>query len=389
MLICSTCMEKEIEWSDGSTKYQWCDDCVPRGCSCEQEHFFIKSDSDITNEDSFTFKEDLNKIKIRLEKDTNSIEIYLSETGVSYNKKDDSYTLELNNTDYKIIDNLLLFNENFINTLLKNKEYSLMLQYVDSKKRTYPCCEVMYLEETYKKEEGEIHFSLYYNQYLLIQEIYKNGNFRAYPVTNIGTKEIDNSNAIYYDKTGFTYDGSNLDLLITEHESKDKEFLFLNKFIFNTYENVIFENFNNNIDTNKYKSEINEYNDDIGFYFEMYSLKNKTAEELYVQDYIRTLLIEYFRKIFQMQDKTDIELFDLLVEYHKVNDSVKYSDALDSSIHYGCDCGCGGDSITDEDFEMADLNIDKRKRLFIEIFKIAYYTVIEKDIDEDLQIIKR
>jgi hypothetical protein len=382
-------MEKEIEWSDGSTKYQWCNDCVPRGCSCEQEHFFIKSDSDIKDRDYFTFKEDLNEIKIRLEKDINSIEIYLSETGVSYSEKDDSYILELNDTNYKIIDNYLLFNENFINTLLNNTEYSLMLQYVDNKKRPYPCCEVMHLEETYKKEKGEIHFSLYHNQYLLIHEVYKNGNFRAYPLNNMDTKEIDNSNAVYYNKTGFSYDSSNLDLLITEYEAKDEEFLFLNKFVFNTYENTIFEELEKSIDITKYKSEIEEYNDDIGFYFEMYSLNNKTVEELYVQGCIQTLLMEHFRKIFNGQDKTDFELFDLLIKYHKINDSVKYSDALDSSIHYGCDCGCGGDSLTDEDFDRAGVSIDKRKNLFIEIFKIVYYTVITKDRDEELSIVKR
>lgn len=40
MYVCSTCLEKTSIWTNMSTKYQYCNDCVPRGCNCNNESIF-------------------------------------------------------------------------------------------------------------------------------------------------------------------------------------------------------------------------------------------------------------------------------------------------------------------------------------------------------------
>ena len=47
MLFCSSCFENEASFFAGDSKDQWCNSCVPRGCSCNEELLFYREPQSI------------------------------------------------------------------------------------------------------------------------------------------------------------------------------------------------------------------------------------------------------------------------------------------------------------------------------------------------------
>lgn len=345
MLVCSDCLKNEAVWSDGSTKYVWCDDCVPRGCSCNEESFCKITKEYQEQYDCLTYEESIEDIKLRINKHPNNIQILYSKSGVKFSDDIGTFVIHSDKCNYEVIDNSLLFDNEFVSNLLSSEESSIKVKYIDDEGRESPCAEIMYLDDDMIKREGDLFYSLLHNTYITIGEIYHNKSFVAYPTSFFkdGKSNVDYSNPLFYPREGIIFDSELIDIVINKYEAEDLEFLLLKDLIFSTSCSSIF----------------NEYNNDLSSYFTEYSLESRTEDELFAQDIVKVKLIEMFSKTLKINPETQIKLFELLVKFHKINDILKYDDT----------------------FEHSSNMIINRKDIFNDIFQIIYNNIIKVDIE--------
>jgi len=371
MLVCSECLEKEIKWSDGASKYSWCDDCVPRGCSCNYEVFCHITEKSVKDGDT-SLKDSIEYMQDTITKYSDNIKLYLSKIGVELDKNQDIYVIHLEKCNYEIIDNKKIFEENFIKEILNNKKYSLKMINVDEIGREYPCVEIMELGENIIKEKGEVFFSLHHNMYCLIGDIYHNGNFRVYPITDIDKKEIDNCNPIHYKKNGFVTNELYMDLLISEYEAKDEEFIFLNNFIFNTSFNIILEEAEKTL-LEMDLTIMEEFNADWSYYC-IYEHENASSlnDFNYINKKIKEMFFIYIEKKFDLSYNDKEHLLNDIIMFHKLNDEISmYDYILDISLSYND----VEDYIQEEEADKVYKLIRKREKIFKKIFSLVYNNV--------------
>jgi len=378
MLVCSECLEKDRKWSDGASKYNWCDDCVPRGCSCNSE-FFCNITEKSEKEGDTSLKDSIEYIQDTITKYPNNIELYLSKEGVELDKNQDMYVIHLDKCKYEIIENKKMFEENFIKEILNNKNGSLKMVNVDEKGREYPCAEIMELGENIIKEKGEIFFSLHHNMYCMIGEVYHNGSFRVYPIKDIDKKEIDNCNPIHYKKNGFVTNELYMDLLISEYEAKDEEFIFLNNFIFNPSFNIILEEVEKFLSGMVSKTSeidltiIEEFNADWSYYC-IYEHENTSSlnEFNFINKKIKEMFFIYIEEKFDLSYNEKAQLLNDIIIFHKLNDEISmYDDILDMSLS----CDDVEDYTNEAESDKVYKLIRQREEIFKKIFPLVYNNV--------------
>lgn len=138
-IICNYCNEKIATWfympstNDDLIDHFYCEDCVPRGCSCNNE--ILYEDEDIEE-----MEYELEKIK----KEVNSGSKYIL---VNYGQKEHERGKEIEE----------IKDENNIINIINNSSIETMLNFelkpLDEKNREYPCCEFDYSENGYLKKE--------------------------------------------------------------------------------------------------------------------------------------------------------------------------------------------------------------------------------------------
>ena len=378
MFFCSECLENKATWL---SEEFYCDDCVSRGCSCNDDYFYTTTYKDLKDEkkyQEFTYKENI--IKFLSENDINEYKVLYSTKGVELNNED-SYILHLEKTEYRELSAKELSNTDFINKITLNKNSCIKIVPIDEFKREYPCCEVLDLRSL-NEEPGEIFYSIKNKTNLILSDIYDNGHMRLHPFLNFKDKQIDFSNPIYFGSNGIKYDEEEIDILLEDKE-EIVNFKLLNMFIFNTDNNIIFTNFEKEINKsndkkniNKILKNFNEFNDDISYYFSMYNLDSNNKRMNEVKLLLKNIIIQHLKDNINTElNKNDTievylnDLFNDLIKFHEHNEVIKYSDVFDSSIHIGCDCGCGGDYIDEGYMGYIDDLLNKRKNNFKSIYK--------------------
>jgi hypothetical protein len=358
MLVCCKCLKREARWADGSTKYNWCEKCVPRGCSCNNDYVFNER-----KEPDFNIKEQIKNI----------LESYKKQDYILYksNKGVKDGILDVSKCEYKKINKKLLKKKDFIKSLEINKEYSIKIIPINKNKKEYPCCcEVMYIKKEEILKKGEVLYSLKYDDYIMIDEIYQTESFRAYKISDNEKKMIiDEANPLYYPMKGIILDENIIDLLIIPEEVDDKEFKLLKNFIFKTTESEILKKIEQKLKKTKLnKTEIEESfyenNNDISFFFEEYAktqthskINKKIKKEiikniyLYIKEKNKKYLQKETKEEIKRNQKISKKLFKLLVDFHKINEEIKYNDIND---------------------EYTKRKIKEREEIFKNIFKIIY-----------------
>jgi hypothetical protein len=329
MLVCKKCFKREIKWADGETDFNWCDKCVPRGCSCNEEYIFYETNKEQLENN---FKKILKSIEIKKRK--YKIKVMFSKTGVSYNEKENKYILILNQTNFKEIEVSKLKNSKFINKFINNKKNVLKIIDLDKKGRELPCIEIMFLQKSIRKTRGETFFSLEHNKMIKIDTVYENGSFR-------GTINNDYSNPIYYPKTGFIWKENTIDLLINENYKENK---LINQLLFNTYDSKFIRNLINL--SKKEQNQIDELNEDLSYLFEL-----QKEEKNKYKDLIKKIKKEIKKEIsleYNFSKKEIKKLFKLLFKFHTLNKDIKYT--INSNKK----------------------KLKKRKKIFIKILKLIF-----------------
>ena len=349
MLVCSTCLNKEIKYRDGSTKINWCEDCVPRGCSCNEEYFFSISEEAIKNDNIYnekSYKEEIEEII----KNKNKYKIFVSETGVIEDKKVDiGYTLHLDKAKFKEID--IEYLEQNKNKLINNTQSVIKIVNIDENGKEYPCVEIM--EDGIEDDIfiGAKFYSLAHGQEVSINYIYPNKNFRASILPNDG-------NDLFYNKYGMNEDALNFDLLIdTKYEVNDKEFELLRNFIFDTADNEFILSL-----IKKYKyddfifEKLEETNADFSILLELYNEENTEYKEL---------IFKEFKVFFQqfLNNETEEKVYDILFQalksYHNRKNEIIQEYVYDNSIKN-------------------EVYIDQ-KTSFKQVFMILYFHIKDND----------
>lgn len=380
MYVCSNCLEKEATYTDMAGKYEWCESCLPRGCSCNDENVsYYKNEGEEDNIEEL--KEQFEKFKTKI-------------INGNYKLKDYGEKIHCSGKEKRIIQN-----KEEIKKIMDNVKETEMLNFVaiplDKENREYPCCEIEPKEDFSILKVNEVVFSPRLNIFLIIKEEYKN-SFKAHEITNdiskyiteynsieedeIKNLEIDYCNTHYISKDGVEYNKSEIDLYLTTYNYFNEESYNLKKFL---QENIFC-----NEEVKYLEDEKNIFNNDMGYYFgyyEEYRQSKKEKKDFYYgneiirknENKIKTYLYKSFqhnerRELRKLNKKEVNKLFNLLVIFHKVDEKVKYLDVLNPTVHIGCDCGCGGDLIDEGDYEYADKLINKRKSVFKKIIHLIY-----------------
>ncbi|MBT5490864.1 hypothetical protein HOK00_00745 [bacterium] len=325
MLFCTSCFDNQATFFNDSTKFQWCDNCVPRGCSCEEELLFYKSPQDFTN------------------------------------------------------------------------------QYPQS------CIKVIPLDEKNRKfiyddkpiEIGDIFFSLAYNEYVKVIDFSnRKDSFKVFPIVgpniqkfinekdfqnndfpkDFETFNLDHCNPRYYPLNGILDEGSSFDILISHYMLSDPFFhilkaLFDSSFLFDNievdFEYKLFDFFSgetylfDNLETEEnYVLLRNNLKKEIIKQYETCNIDTQFKTKLYSND------LEELNEIIEAQNLN--KLIELLFVTHTLNQDIQSNSINDSSIHWGCDCGCGGDLFEDSDYvqDLEDEDSKKRFSRFENIIKI-------------------
>lgn len=367
MLVCSQCLSKEIKYLDGSSKYSWCEDCVPRGCSCNDEHFFTVSETTINDDNQFeehTYLEELNNVIDRCENEDGNYQIFYSKTGVLFDDKKNSYILSLNNADFKEIS--LDFLKDNKDDIVNNISGAIKITPVDENGKEYPCVEIMDINiDEDDRYIGAKFYSLAHSQEFTINYLYPKGKFRA---------SADNHNDFFYNSYGMDEESITFDLLIdAEYEVDRPEFILLRKFVFHTSNNeFLIDTFNSYV---KIKGDscvefLDEFNDDFGIFCESFNDDFEEYEDLKVfvlekfKDYMKPFLRE------DVDDKIFNILFYAFVTYHTSQRAI-IDDYVYSIDSFGCS----------DDEEDKSFNYSQRKSAFTQVFLILYHHIEEDDED--------
>lgn len=362
MYLCLNCLENKATYFDMASKYrQWCYDCVPKGCSCNDEYIedYVENDK----------KDEYNKEKL-----LKNIEEYNYKAVLKTEAKE------------KIINNKVFFRVNILKEIKDRKEIILLLKNnsinelkkwtfvpLDKNNNEFTCCEIIEDENDLKIKEIIYHF--YYNKYFIINEEYKN-SFKCYEITNYSTLEfekeniknindieIDNSNPIYINKNGISYEKKYIDLYFSNsfiYYDKHNIVEFLNKYIFNNKDISLF-----------LKDKFDEYNNSINYFATSFIEEKKQLKNY--KKLIKAILKDLKTYKIKTIKKKNIKYFiKTLFLYHYYNDLLENNSLMDNSIHIGCDCGCGGNLINDNDYVQLDKLLKKRKNLFKQLFNFIF-----------------
>jgi len=344
-------MDKSATYTLMSGKYEWCDKCLPRGCSCNDEILFYE-----------------NEENNNLEELTNNI--------LTSNYKAKKYASELHVCGKEIekIEDL-----NKLRNIVKNISIEELKKYtfipLDENNEEYPCCEIEPKQDWDVLKTNEVVYSMKSQGWYLIKDTYPNGNFRAYPIINelpldeynsieendISKLELDYSNPIYISKDGIEYNEEIIDVYLSTYDVygykdslNDKRktlFDFLNTFIYLTQ----------NID---FFDKKNDFNGDIGIFFEyLYDESKKTKEEkIYIKDNL-TIITKELKKYFSSINESDLKekiskrrmkiLIKKLILFHYYNNLILNSMSLLFS-------------------KIENNYIKKRKEIFKKIFFLIY-----------------
>lgn len=182
--------------------------------------------------------------------------------------------------------------------------------------------------------------------FIRINELYQD-SFRAY-------KGGDNCNALYVPNNcivnNYSFD------VIVEVEDMEKSFvLFIKQFL---------------IDYNIDDFFINDDNDD-----DFYEL-SENIDELKINNIIIQKYLIKFKKFLSdklKDEKTDEYYFNIFIDilrFNLLSESISSNDFLNPTVHYGCDCGCGGDMLIDDEYYTKKADKDLKERLkLLEKFK--------------------
>lgn len=216
-----------------------------------------------------------------------------------------------------------------------------------------------------KKLKLEKNLKLYSvdNGFIIVYEIYKD-SFRAYC-------EDDDYNSLYLPNDGFL-NNSNFDVIVNLEDVESKEIQFIEEYLIRYH-------FLNEFNENWYydlKEEIENIQ-------EKKKLDYKKLFSILVDGFLKE---ENNRKYFDefknnMNQKyfdnklSEIEIFDILLdimEFDELNMNISSNLFLDTSVHYGCDCGCGGDMLEGDDYyeKEADKLLKQRKKIYDKLMKL-------------------
>jgi len=413
MLFCSSCFENEASFFDGDSKDQWCNSCVPRGCSCNEELLFYREPQSTFKKTKSTEYEDLIKEHIIDSSHNKKIQICynaIDEKGHYGTCNTKFINLSQKELDENILHDIKWFTNHFSQSCLK-------VIPLDDNNKEYPCCEIMTFNNPI--EIGEIFFSLEFNEYVQVSEFSNNKkSFKVYSITDkkvndfIKTKdfqnkdffkevfnlnkhdnnnnlelELDYSNPRWYPLNGILDDYNWFDILV-HHSMLSEPFFHTIKNIFNNslidiIENIDFEcrlldhfdgsnTFSNLLFDSDYlllrdnlKEQIikqfKECNIDKQFETKLYSCEQETLDNI-------------------TTDKNLDRLIELIFKINILSQNIRSNSINDSSIHWGCGCGCGGDMFDDENYvqELEDQSF-KNKSLRIEYIKIFWSILNNED----------
>lgn len=138
-VVCNYCNNNIATWfympstNDALIDHFYCEDCVPRGCSCNNE--ILYEDDDVEE-----MEYEANKLKESI----NSNDKYIL---VNYGKKEHEKGKEIE--EIKDINNI----RDIVNNASTENMLNFVFKPLDEKNREYPCCEFDYSEDGYIKKD--------------------------------------------------------------------------------------------------------------------------------------------------------------------------------------------------------------------------------------------
>ena len=383
MLFCSSCFENEASFFAGDSKDQWCNSCVPRGCSCNEELLFYREPQSIFKKNKSTEYEDLIKEHIINSSSNKKIQICynaIDEKGHYGTRNTKFINLSQKELDENILQDIKWFTNHFSQSCLK-------VIPLDDNNKEYPCCEIMTFNNPI--EIGEIFFSLEFNEYVQVSEFSNNKkSFKVYSITDkkvndfIKTKdfqnkdffkevfnlnkhdnnnnlelELDYSNPRWYPLNGILDDYNWFDILV-HHSMLSEPFFHTIKNIFNNslidiIENIDFEY--RLLDHFSGDSSFSDLHSDNNYVL----LRNKLKEDI-INQFKDTNIDEQFDSKLDFTDQEALDkitmntnldkLIELIYKIEDLTQKIQSNAINDSSILFGCDCGCGGDMFDDLDY---------------------------------------
>ena len=383
MLFCTTCFENEATYFDGTSKYQWCTNCVPRGCSCNEELLFYREPQSTFKKNKSTEYEDLIKEHIINSSSNKKIQICynaIDEKGHYGTCNTKFINLSQKELDENILHDIKWFTNHFSQSCLK-------VIPLDDNNKEYPCCEIMTFNNPI--EIGEIFFSLEFNEYVQVSEFSNNKkSFKVYPITDkkvndfIQSKdfqnknlfkevfnlekidnhlnikvELDNCNPRWYPLNGILDDYNWFDILV--HPT------MLSEPFFHTIKNAFINNLCNNINNIDFHYRLLDHFSGDSSFSDLHSdnnyvlLRNKLKEDI-INQFKDTNIDEQFDSKLDFTDQEALDkitmntnldkLIELIYKIEDLTQKIQSNAINDSSILFGCDCGCGGDMFDDLDY---------------------------------------
>jgi len=356
MLFCFKCFEKIATFFDGSAFYQWCDNCVPRGCSCNEDYLCISTNPEIVEDRIDIF---LN-LKNSILNSKDNFKLYYSDKGLLFCQNTKDYYIESSskNNNLELIDNDFFLNDTNLfnhNSFFKNNNHFLKIVDIDDTGKEIPCCEIFYTDKQETILESRL-YSMKYNKNVVVQDRFED-SFSYY-------LDKDKDSLYISHDSGINISFDFIDFIFTEDTKNTNLYIFLSLFIVNTEHNMFF------MDNLISKEFINSLNNPFVSPFSKFLSIHNYSENIDIYSFkkIRKNIVDFIFELFEFNSRVEaIYIFQLLSSFHHLmHSTLSVKNVLDKS---------------DFDFDFEEINRILNKKIYKIIDNLKYHI---KDLEDEL-----